>query len=167
MFILGVLGIGLPFLFDTPLDVPEVNLDQLPRPTVAPFEVEPLPKSRPDAGALLEAREEIQKEIDESGIVKSSGTRLGAPVIGQEDVNTSQWAVQVASLSNRSNARELAAGLAKDGYSAWISDIVTNTVTLHRVVVGPMMVRDEALDVSLELAEMYELQPMLVSFSTQ
>lgn len=167
MFIVGALGIGLPFLFDTPLERADIDLDQLPRPTVSPLEVEPLPQSKPDVNTLIEVREEIRAEIGENGIVNSTGTRLGAPVIGQEDINTTKWAVQVASLSKREDARKFAAGLAADGYSAWVSDIMTDAKILHRVVVGPMTVRDEALAVSAELAEKYRVHPMLVSFDLQ
>ncbi|MCE2436612.1 MAG: SPOR domain-containing protein [Pseudomonadales bacterium] len=167
MFLAGVLGIGLPFLFDTRVDVPEMDLEHVEPPVVGPIEMPPTATARPDTQALAETRNKIQSEFSEDGFLIESGVRVGDPVIGKADANTSIWAIQLASLSDLENAEALATKLRKRGYSAWISDIKRGSTVLHRVVVGPFTVRSEAVEISERLAEEHSVGPILVSFETR
>ena len=61
----------------------------------------------------------------------------------------SGWAVQVGSFSQQDNATRLKASLAKDGFDAYLSRVVTDAGTMHRVRVGPVADRaaaDELLE---------------------
>ena len=50
---------------------------------------------------------------------------------------TGMWAVQLGSFSNKQNAEKLAAGLRKQGYAAFLSQLQTDSGQLHRVRIGP------------------------------
>ena len=57
---------------------------------------------------------------------------------------TGMWAVQLGSFSNKDNAEKLAADLRKQGYAAFLSQLVTEKGTLHRVRIGPQKDREAA-----------------------
>ena len=57
---------------------------------------------------------------------------------------TGMWAVQLGSFSNKDNAEKLAADLRKQGYAAFLSQLDTDSGTLHRVRIGPQKDRDAA-----------------------
>jgi DedD protein len=57
---------------------------------------------------------------------------------------TGMWAVQLGSFSNKANAEKLAADLRKQGYAAFLSQLDTDSGTLHRVRIGPQKDRDAA-----------------------
>lgn len=57
---------------------------------------------------------------------------------------TTQWAVQVAALSDRDNADKLAAQLKSQGFAAFVGKFKDGSRTLYRVRVGPVKTRDEA-----------------------
>ena len=51
---------------------------------------------------------------------------------------TGMWAVQLGSFANRDNAEQLAAGLRKQDYAAFLSRLETAQGVRHRVRIGPM-----------------------------
>ncbi len=57
---------------------------------------------------------------------------------------TGMWAVQLGSFSNKENAEKLAAGLRKQGYAAFLSQLQTSSGQLHRVRIGPQKDRESA-----------------------
>lgn len=57
---------------------------------------------------------------------------------------TGMWAVQLGSFSNKQNAETLAAGLRKQGYAAFLSQLKTGSGQLHRVRIGPQKDRESA-----------------------
>ena len=57
---------------------------------------------------------------------------------------TGMWAVQLGSCSNKENAEKLAADLRKQGYAAFLSQLVTGSGQLHRVRIGPQKDRESA-----------------------
>jgi DedD protein len=61
-----------------------------------------------------------------------------------ESSPTGMWAVQLGSFSNKYNAEKLAADLRKQGYAAFLSQLVTDKGTLHRVRIGPQKDREAA-----------------------
>jgi DedD protein len=61
-----------------------------------------------------------------------------------ESSPTGMWAVQLGSFSNKDNAEKLAADLRKQGYAAFLSQLVTDKGTLHRVRIGPQKDREAA-----------------------
>ncbi len=54
------------------------------------------------------------------------------------------WAVQVGSFSQQANATRLRARLEEDGFKAYLSRVVTDAGTMHRVRVGPVADRAAA-----------------------
>lgn len=57
---------------------------------------------------------------------------------------TGMWAVQLGSFSNKENAEKLAADLRKQGYAAFLSQLKTDSGSLHRVRIGPQKDRESA-----------------------
>lgn len=74
---------------------------------------------------------------------KSAGAGA-VPAGGQTVSATGMWAVQLGSFGARENAERLAAGLRKQGFAAFLSQLATENGTLHRVRVGPQKDRDSA-----------------------
>jgi len=57
---------------------------------------------------------------------------------------TGMWAVQLGSFANKQNAETLAADLRKQGFAAFLSQLSTSSVQLHRVRIGPQKDREAA-----------------------
>ena len=57
---------------------------------------------------------------------------------------TGMWAVQMGSFGDQENAEKLAAGLRKQGFAAFLSQLSTNSGELHRVRIGPQKDRESA-----------------------
>lgn len=64
---------------------------------------------------------------------------------------TGMWAVQLGSFSNQANADRLAAALRKQGYAAFLSQLKTESGSLHRVRIGPQKSRDSAEAIAAKL----------------
>lgn len=62
------------------------------------------------------------------------------------------WAVQLGSFSNKENAERLAAGLRKQGYAAFLSQLESDGDALQRVRVGPQKDRSAAEAVAAKLS---------------
>lgn len=67
--------------------------------------------------------------------------------------STGMWAVQLGSFSNKDNAEKLAAGLRKQGYAAFLSQLATDRGQLHRVRIGPQKDRASAEAMAGRLAK--------------
>jgi DedD protein len=65
--------------------------------------------------------------------------------------STGMWAVQLGSFGNKENAERLAAELRKQGYAAFLSQLNTDSGTLHRVRIGPQKDRDSAEEMAARL----------------
>ena len=66
---------------------------------------------------------------------------------------TGMWAVQLGSFSSKENAEKLAADLRKQGYAAFLSQLVTDSGQLHRVRIGPQKDRASAEAMAARLAK--------------
>ena len=82
----------------------------------------------------------------ESKPAPTPGTTAPASVTGM-------WAVQLGSFSNKANAEKLAADLRKQGYAAFLSQLDTDSGTLHRVRIGPQKDRESAEAMAAQLAK--------------
>ena len=66
---------------------------------------------------------------------------------------TGMWAVQLGSFSSKENAEKLAADLRKQGYAAFLSQLMTDKGPLHRVRIGPQKDRESAEEMAKRLAK--------------
>jgi len=66
--------------------------------------------------------------------------------------STGMWAVQLGSFSQADNAEKLAAGLRKQGFAAFLSQLETESGQLHRVRIGPQKDREAAEAMAARLA---------------
>jgi len=78
---------------------------------------------------------------------KSADNSKPVPVVSP----TGMWAVQLGSFSNQGNADRLAADLRKQGYAAFLSQLQTESGSLHRVRIGPQKSRDNAEAIAAKL----------------
>ena len=67
--------------------------------------------------------------------------------------STGMWAVQLGSFSQQENAENLASGLRKQGFAAFLSQLNTADGQLHRVRIGPQGDRAAAEAMAARLAE--------------
>jgi DedD protein len=79
-------------------------------------------------------------------------------------VGISAWVVQVASLSNRSNADGLVADLKDKGFSAFLEQVYVNGRDLFRVRVGPEIDKARAERLANEIHEALRLQGQVVRY---
>jgi DedD protein len=92
----------------------------------------------------------VQKDLpvaDKSpatGPVKSQPKAAGNTKLVQAISPTGMWAVQLGSFSNQANADRLAADLRKQGFAAFLSQLQTESSSLHRVRIGPQKNREGA-----------------------
>ncbi len=184
VFLIAVAFIVLPMLFDgrglAPLELPAVAPDE--RATATPVRpVQTSGESLVDRQVLTEA-EALRQAVDEDGYLSETGTRIGDPVLTREPVRATalsdddaassievdldgSWAVQLASFSDRANAVALRDRLRADGYQAVLSDARQGSVSSTRVAIGPIISRDDAINLQHELSDRYQLAPIVVEFS--
>ncbi|TDJ35799.1 MAG: hypothetical protein E2O53_05320 [Gammaproteobacteria bacterium] len=114
---------------------------------------EPVPASTPSPAAAETQRKPATTEPP-AAARKAVSAPLGVdrklPVVTRS--STGMWAVQLGSFSNQKNAERLAADLRKQGYAAFLSQLQTGSVALHRVRIGPQEDRDSAESVAARLA---------------
>lgn len=79
-----------------------------------------------------------------TGPVKSEPKAAGNTKLVQAISPTGMWAVQLGSFSNQANADRLAADLRKQGFAAFLSQLQTESGSLHRVRIGPQKNREGA-----------------------
>lgn len=90
-------------------------------------------------------------KIPVTGPLKSAPLTAGAKKTAPTESPTGMWAVQLGSFSNQSNADRLAADLRKQGYAAFLSQLQTESGSLHRVRIGPQKSRDSAEAIAAKL----------------
>lgn len=76
--------------------------------------------------------------------VQEPPAQAAAPPASQPAAAVSGWTVQVGSFSQADNAQALQRRLAGQGFDAFVSRVVTDAGTMHRVRVGPVPERDAA-----------------------
>jgi len=64
---------------------------------------------------------------------------------------TGMWAVQLGAFSDKEKAENLVAVLREQGYMPFLSQVATNTGTLHRVRIGPQKDRESAESMAARL----------------
>lgn len=79
-----------------------------------------------------------------TGPVKSEPKAAGNTKLVQAISPTGMWAVQLGSFSNQANADRLAADLRQQGFAAFLSQLQTESGSLHRVRIGPQKNREGA-----------------------
>lgn len=181
VFLVAVAAVLLPMLFDGE-GVEPMQLDPL---TPADFVVQPDRSPPPDITPALDARRELQAEIDDDGYAMSTGTRFGDPVLLKEPdadarpVNAAnaaadddaeidpprKWAVQVASFAQSLNATALRDRLVRDGRTAFLSRVKRDGETVTRVAVGPFVNRDDAAREQREINQRYQVEAAIVHFA--
>ena len=122
----------------------------------------------PDMTPVVAAREELNSVVDEDGYATDTGTRFGDAVLLEDDADVDadlKWAVQVASFSQQENADRLVERLQGDGYSAFVSHFKLGGEPATRVAVGPVIERDSAARLKIELDRRYDFEAILVRFS--
>jgi len=103
-----------------------------PKPVVTRQEPEPEPERPAPEPVAEQSREEAEQAATDSS-------------------TTGMWAVQAGSFGNQENAERLAAELRKQGHAAFLSQVMTSGVQLHRVRIGPQKDRPTAEAVAAEL----------------
>lgn len=71
-------------------------------------------------------------------------TPVRQPAAQPAPTSDGPWTVQVGSFSQSDNAQALQRRLAAEGFDAFVSRVVTDAGTMHRVRVGPVPERDAA-----------------------
>ena len=82
----------------------------------------------------------VQQKTDQAPAVREATKarpRQQATTAKPAQSTTGMWAVQLGSFSNKQNAENLAIGLRKQGYAAFLSQLQTDSDQLHRVRIGP------------------------------
>lgn len=176
VFLVAVAAVLLPMLFDGE-GVEPMQLDPL---TPADFVVQPDRSIPPDVTPALDARRELQAEIDDDGYAVNTGTRFGDPVLLKEPDADAQpanaavdaeadpprkWAVQVASFAQSLNATALRDRLVRDGRTAFLSRVKRDGETVTRVAVGPFVNRDDAAREQREINRRYQVEAAIVHFA--
>lgn len=163
IFLIAVAAVVLPMLFDG-AGVEPMHLPPLPAAdvTVVPDTAPP-----PDLSPALEARHELEAEIDADGFDRATGTRIGeARLLEDTEAHGDlKWAVQVASFERRENAVARREALLADGYEAFLSDVKRDGRVVTRVAIGPLIDRDDAASLKAELDGRYSDEAVVVRFS--
>lgn len=154
--------IFVPMLFDKPIELRTVEpIENLPssREPIDPPVVEP-----PPTEALESVKEEINSLVDEDGFVTEKGVEIGEPKLTPETEDTARWAVQLASFSEETKAQSFLAQVEADGFHSWVYAAKVNDATVHRVVAGPYVKRDDAVADVETFKDKYKVQPIIVDF---
>ena len=110
--------------------MPATNSPSLSNDTPDPITTEPEP-------------EPVVVEKPSAQVEEKPEPEAQSPAVQTAPAN-GMWAVQLGSFSNKDNAEKLAAGLRKQGYAAFLSQVRTSSGQLHRVRIGPQKDRESA-----------------------
>jgi DedD protein len=174
IFLVALGFILLPMLFDGSGLAP----DYLPPVTeLSESAIEPQTSERQVvAPAIISEAAAMRDAVGDDGFMPATGSRIGEPVLRQDHqpartgvdetpVQERAWAVQLASFSDRANAIALRDRLRADGYQAILSDARQGAVSSTRVAIGPIVSREDALELLHELSDRYQVAPIVVAFS--
>ena len=89
-------------------------------------------------------------QTEQAAPAKTPGKTADKAAVATESA-TGMWAVQLGSFSSQENAERLAADLRKQGYAAFLSQLQTDSGSLHRVRIGPQKDRESAESVATKL----------------
>ena len=164
LFLLAIAAIFVPMIFD--------------EPDVAPGKIPPVPSqtSMNDANAVAAYGEVVpetdvvarvnalQGEVDDQGFSRATGERIGEPILLTPSSATEVWAVQAASFEKIDNAHRFRQALRDAGYEAFVSSAKKNRsgAIMHRVAVGPLLVRTDAVRIGTEIEASFSVKPQLV-----
>lgn len=164
VFLAAIAIIVLPMLFDG-AGVESPAPPSLPAPT--PSEAQPVAPMDP---ANLANAEALRERVDDTGFDRSTSTRVGDPVItpadrqGASGKSATAWGVQLGSFTDRSKAVALRDQLRRDGYQSVLTDVKGITGVSTRVAIGPMINRDDAMQLERELEKRYGMDVIVVVF---
>jgi cell division septation protein DedD len=163
LFLLAIAAIFLPMIFD--------------EPGIAPHNIPPVPSqiSISDANAVAAYADAVpetdvvarvsalQGEVDEQGFSRTTGERIGEPILLTPSSVTEVWAVQAGSFEKIDNARGLRQDLRDAGYEAFVSSAKNRSgAIMHRVAVGPLLERTDATRIGNEIETSFAVKPQLV-----
>ena len=117
--------------------------------------------------ANLANAEALRKRIDDEGFDQSTSTKVGDPVMAPADrrhAASGRWGVQLGSFTDRAKAVALRDQLRADGYQSVLTDVKGLTGTSTRVAIGPMVNRDDAIELERELEKRYGMDVIVVVF---
>ena len=122
--------------------------------------VRPLPDDEPLIPPL---------SLDEQDVAMTAPAETPAAAPGREPapeprVGLSAWVVQVASLSNRDNAKRLVADLRKRGHAAFLEQVYVNGKNLFRIRVGPEVDRKRAERMVQEIHKQFKLKGQVIRY---
>ena len=160
VFLASLLVIVVPMFFDEPVTL-EIDMPPMEQADLDHFE--PPILDVPDVRQLDQAEQEVRSVVIDGYLVET-GNRVGEPALKLNDDDSSQWAVQLASFAKLENAENLRATVESDGHRAWISSAMVNEDKVHRVVAGPYIKREDALDSLAQFHDSYQVEPIVVGF---
>ena len=193
VFLLAVAAIFLPMIFDSPESpLQKIAEDTTARDLVAEAgqavssnTVDPrddveemITEMQQQQAALNQAFDdsgmqgEIQKmrdQVDADGYWIDNGTRFGEPILGPIRVDTTTFAVQLATFDEQSNARKLREQVRQDGDEAFVSQYKQRSLgsekVRYRVAVGPMLSHTLAKEKRASYSERYGVEAIVVAMS--
>lgn len=129
--------IFVPMLFDG---------RQLPNVSVAPIEhqetnVKFNKITRIDRAKIREGREKVLELVDEEGFLVDSGVRLGEPVLLEDSLEASSWAILLGSYDSEDTARRFRDLLKEKGVGTWTSTRKSDDSIVIDVATGPYLTR--------------------------
>lgn len=162
LFLLAIAIIFVPMLFDDDgvpsVELAPVDADYQP-PVVEAFE-DVVPET--DLAARVQA---LREEADDQGFHRTTGTRIGEPVLSLPNDETGAWAIQLGSFSEADKATAFRDRLRADGHEAFTSMFKRREGTImHRVAVGPFLSEERASSLAADLSDQYGETPKLMAF---
>ena len=162
LFLLALAILFVPMLFDGDA-VPSVQLapvDSSYQPTAVQTFEDVVPET--DLAAQVQA---LREQADAQGFLRSTGTRIGEPVLSLPDEATDAWAIQLGSFSEADKATAFRDRLRADGHEAFTSMFKRREgVVMHRVAVGPFLSEERAGSLATDLEDQYGETPKLMAF---
>ena len=160
VFLASLLVIVVPMFFDKPM---ELKIDMPPMEQADLDHFEPPILDEPDTRQIDRAEQAVSSVV-EDGYLVETGNRVGEPILIFNADQATQWAVQLASFSNLENAESLKDTVESDGHRAWISSAMVNEDKVHRVVAGPFIKREDAMETLAQFHDSYQVDPIVVGF---
>lgn len=173
----------LPLLVDFRVDPGEISdpIEAPPAPPyrdyqsrVVPLEIPSLVDEADDQGAITR---------DETGVTRPAGKPKGPVASAPTDPQGTEtaakekpkqrpaaaemdkgWVVQVGTFGERQRANKLSAQLREKGFTAYIESVETPKGLMHRVRVGPEVLREDAEKAQQRLQQKSEIEGMVLRF---
>ena len=161
-----LLAILLPLLLDLGGEYTMDTRSQIPaRPNIVPVQIdEPAPIETHEGAKTADQMFRFDDSREQAGEAQAKWLAERPPKLTDKGIPES-WVLQIASFSDQDKAQSLTDKLLADDYRAFFRRAVVEGETIHRVYVGPKILKKDLLYEKAAIEKKYQMKVLLLRFA--